>query len=303
MAYEFWKNNFFSIDGFPADVRISKMCRTVQRPLQDKKFFLLGSISLPGFCPTDLPRKPQRHRILSESATIETISQGLSWSSFPQHLSQRQPSQGFADLCRFCSSIDPHRPISIRQRRFRPRPARSRLRPGFHHHRFMLDSFSLGQVSQTKGSCEVAYALRFARKIPTLIYITHGKVHDIKFLDHLYIEPGAIYLMDRGYVDFARLYKIHQSMAFVTRTKRNFNFKRLYSHPVEKSSGLQCDQTIVVINYYAKKDYPEKLRRVRFFDAEKNKHLVFLTNNFSLPALIIAELYRCRWQESFELMI
>jgi hypothetical protein len=103
--------------------------------------------------------------------------------------------------------------------------------------------------------------------------------------------------MDRGYVDFARLYKIHQSMAFfVTRTKSNFNFKRLYSHPIDKSSGLQCDQTIVPMNFYAKKDYPEKLRRIRFFDLEKNKRLVFLTNNFSLPALTITELYRCRWR-------
>jgi hypothetical protein len=160
-----------------------------------------------------------------------------------------------------------------------------------------LTLFPWAKFRKRKGAVKLHTLLDLRGSIPTLIYITHGKVHDIKFLDHLYIEPGAIYLMDRGYVDFARLYKIHQSMAFfVTRTKRNFNFKRLYSHPVEKSSGLQCDQTIVVINYYAKKDYPEKLRRVRFFDAEKNKHLVFLTNNFSLPAQIIAELYRCRWQ-------
>jgi hypothetical protein len=160
-----------------------------------------------------------------------------------------------------------------------------------------LTLFPWAKFRKRKGAVKLHTLLDLRGSIPTLIYITHGNVHDIKFLDHLYLEPGAIYLMDRGYVDFARLYKIHQSMAFfVTRTKRNFNFKRLYSHPVEKSSGLQCDQTIVVINYYAKKDYPEKLRRVRFFDAEKNKHLVFLTNNFSLPALIIAELYRCRWQ-------
>lgn len=160
-----------------------------------------------------------------------------------------------------------------------------------------LTLFPWAKFRKRKGAVKLHTLLDLRGSIPTLIYITHGKVHDIKFLDHLCIEPGAIYLMDRGYLDFARLYKIHQSMGFfVTRTKRNFNFKRLYSHPVDKSSGLQCDQTIVVINFYAKKDYPEKLRRVRFFDTESNKHLVFLTNNFSLPALIIAELYRCRWQ-------
>lgn len=160
-----------------------------------------------------------------------------------------------------------------------------------------LTLFPWAKFRKRKGAVKLHTLLDLRGGIPTLIYITHGKVHDIKFLDHLGIEPGAIYLMDRGYLDFARLYKIHQSMGFfVTRTKRNFNFKRLYSHPVDKASGLQCDQTIVVLNFYAKKDYPEKLRRVRFFDTEINKHLVFLTNNFSLPALIIAELYRCRWQ-------
>ncbi len=103
--------------------------------------------------------------------------------------------------------------------------------------------------------------------------------------------------MDRGYVDFARLYKIHQDMAFfVTRTKSNFNFKRLYSHPIDKLSGFQCDQTIVPVNYYAKEDYPEKLRRIRFLDLEKNQRLISLTKNFSLPALTITELYRCRWR-------
>jgi hypothetical protein len=160
-----------------------------------------------------------------------------------------------------------------------------------------LTLFPWAKFRKRKGAVKLHTLLDLRGSIPTLIYITHGKIHDIKILDHLLIEPGAIYLMDRGYLDFARLYKIHQSMGFfVTRTKRNFNFKRLYSHPVDKSSGLQCDQTIVVINFYAKKDYPEKLRRIRFFDVERNKHLVFLTNNFSLPALIVAELYRNRWQ-------
>ena len=110
-------------------------------------------------------------------------------------------------------------------------------------------------------------------------------------------DPGAIYVMDRGYLDYARLYTIHMSSAiFVTRTKKNFGFSRLYSHRVDRSTGLLCDQTIVLKGFYAKKNYPEKLRRIRYFDTEKNKKLVFLTNNFTLPALTIVELYRCRWQ-------
>ena len=160
-----------------------------------------------------------------------------------------------------------------------------------------LALFPWAKFRKRKGAVKLHTLLDLRGSIPTVIFITHGKVHDIQILDHLRKEPGAIYLMDRGYVDFARLYKIHQSMAFfVTRTKKNFNFKRLYSHLIDKSSGLQCDQTIVPANFYAKKDYPEKLRRIRFFDLEKKKHLIFLTNNFSLPALTITELYRCRWR-------
>jgi hypothetical protein len=160
-----------------------------------------------------------------------------------------------------------------------------------------LTLFPWAKFRKRKGAVKLHTLLDLRGSIPTVIFITHGKVHDLQILDHLRKEPGAIYLMDRGYVDFARLYKIHQSMAFfVTRTKRNFNFKRLYSHLIDKSSGLQCDQTIVPVNFYAKKDYPEKLRRIRFLDPEKKKHLIFLTNNFSLPALTITELYRCRWR-------
>ena len=133
--------------------------------------------------------------------------------------------------------------------------------------------------------------------IPSVVFITHGKVHDVKILDQLAVEPGAIYVMDRGYLDFRRLYRIHQSMGFfVTRAKSNSRFRRLYSNSIDKSTGLRCDQTIVLQGFYAKKDYPERLRRIRFYDAETDKTLVFLTNNFSLPAFTITELYRCRWQ-------
>jgi IS4 transposase len=116
-------------------------------------------------------------------------------------------------------------------------------------------------------------------------------------MDELFWEPGAIYVMDRGYVDFSRLYRIHQDSAFfVTRAKKNFRFQRLYSHPVDKSTGLRCDQTVGLCGFYAQKDYPEKLRRIRYFDVQTNKALVFLTNSFTLPPLTIAQLYRCRWQ-------
>jgi len=160
-----------------------------------------------------------------------------------------------------------------------------------------LSLFPWAKFRKKKGAVKLHTLLDLRGNIPTLVIITHGKVHDVNILDDLIMEPGAIYVMDRGYLDFARLHTIHQCSAFfVTRAKSNFGSKRLYSHPVDKSTGIQCDQTIILKSFYIKKAYPEKLRRIRCFDTEKNKRLVFLTNNFVLPALTIAELYRCRWQ-------
>ena len=160
-----------------------------------------------------------------------------------------------------------------------------------------LSLFPWAKFRKKKGAVKLHTLLDLRGSIPTLVLVTHGKVHDVNILDDLVVEAGAIYVMDRGYLDFARLYSIHQSLAFfVTRAKSNFDFKRLYSHPVDKSTGVQSDQTIVLKNFYPKKYYPEKLRRIRYLDIEKNKRLVFLTNNFTLPALTIAELYRCRWK-------
>ncbi len=160
-----------------------------------------------------------------------------------------------------------------------------------------LSLFPWARFRKHKGAVKLHTLLDLRGNIPTLVVITHGRVHDVNILDDLPMEPGAIYVMDRGYLDFSRLFAIHQSAAyFVTRARKRQNFKRLYSRPVDKSTGLQCDQTIVLCSFYPRKGYPENLRRIRFFDAEKNKRLDFLTNNFTLPAFMITELYRCRWR-------
>jgi IS4 transposase len=160
-----------------------------------------------------------------------------------------------------------------------------------------LALFPWAKFRKRKGAIKLHTLLDLHGNIPSVVIITTGKVHDVNILDQLMIELGAIYIMDRGYLDFSRLYKIHQASAFfVTRTKINFSRIRLYSQPVDKSTGIQCDQVVVLKGYYAKKDYPEKLRRIRYFDSKNNKTLVFLTNNFALPAIMITELYRCRWQ-------
>lgn len=160
-----------------------------------------------------------------------------------------------------------------------------------------LALFPWAEFRKHKGAVKLHTLLDLHGNIPSVVIITTGKVHDVNILDRLLIEPGAIYLMDRGYLDFARLYKIHQSSAFfVTRAKKNFSKRRLYSQPVDKTTGIQCDQIVVLNGHYVKKNYPEKLRRIRYFDSKNNKTFVFLTNNFALPAITIADLYRCRWQ-------
>jgi hypothetical protein len=160
-----------------------------------------------------------------------------------------------------------------------------------------LSLFPWAQFRKRKGAVKLHTLLDLRGNIPTLIIITHGKIHDVNILDELPLEAGAIYIMDRGYLDFGRLYTIHQSSAFfITRAKSNFDFQRLYSLPVDKTTGVQADQIITLQGFYAQKDYPEKLRRIRYFDAPNNKRFVFLSNNFTLPALTIAQLYHCRWQ-------
>ncbi len=160
-----------------------------------------------------------------------------------------------------------------------------------------LSVFPWANFRSTKAAVKLHTLLDLRGNIPTFIHISDGKLHDVNVLDILIPEPGAFYIMDRGYVDFARLYVLSQCLAFfVTRAKTNLKFRRLYSRPVDKSTGVRCDQTVVLTGFYSHKDYPEKLRRIKYHDAETDKTFVFLTNNFSLPALTIARLYRYRWQ-------
>jgi len=160
-----------------------------------------------------------------------------------------------------------------------------------------LALFPWAKFRKHKGAVKLHTLLDLRGNIPTVVIITHGKVHEVNILDQLNFEAGAFYVMDRGYLDFARLYKLHLASAFfVTRARKRFDFQRLYSQPVDRATGVICDQTITLVNPVPRKGYPEKLRRIRYFDAQSNQRLVFLTNNFSLPPLTIAQLYRSRWQ-------
>jgi len=160
-----------------------------------------------------------------------------------------------------------------------------------------LSLFPWAKFQKHKAAIKLHTALDLRGSIPTVIKITDGKIYDTCILDELIPESGSFYIMDRGFLDFKRLYTLNQFMAnFIIRSQKNIKFRRVYSHPVDKSTGLKCDQTIALTGTYTPKYYPDKLRRVRFFDTEKNNHLIFLTNNFILPAYTITQLYKCRWQ-------
>ena len=164
-----------------------------------------------------------------------------------------------------------------------------------------LSLFPWAKFRKKKGAVKAHILLDLRGSIPTFIEITDGSVHDVNILDHITIEPGAIYVMDRGYLDLDRLYAIHQKRAFfITRARKDTAMKRVYSRPVDKSTGLRCDQSVRFKSFYSKKDYPQLIRRIKFIDAETSKTYIFLTNNFELNALLITQLYKERWKvESF----
>jgi hypothetical protein len=160
-----------------------------------------------------------------------------------------------------------------------------------------LALFPWAQFRKHKSAVKVHTLMDLRGSIPCFIRITGGSVHDVNFLDELLIEPGAFYIMDRGYIDFARLYTFAKSMAFfLTRAKTNLDYTRIGYRMVDKTTGLRSDQTILLRGPRTSQQYPVPLRRIRYYDADTDKRLVFLTNNFTLDAITIAKLYKCRWQ-------
>ena len=160
-----------------------------------------------------------------------------------------------------------------------------------------LSVFPWARFRSTKAAIKINTLLDLRGAIPSMIHVTPGDVHEVNWLDDLIFEPGAFYIMDRGYLDFARLYRITQAGAFfVTRAKKGLKFARLYSRPVDFATGVRCDQTVRPTGAASRRDYPAKLRRIKFYDAPNNRTFVFLTNHFELPAATIAALYAKRWQ-------
>ena len=160
-----------------------------------------------------------------------------------------------------------------------------------------LSLFPWARFRKSKAAIKLHTLLDVKSAIPSFIEITDGKLHDVNILDELIPEPGSFYIMDRAYVDFLRLYTLTQCLAyFIIRAKSNLQFRRVYSYHIDRSTGLKCDQTIVLTGFNSAKEYPQRLRRVRYFDQDTELDLGFLTNNFTLPALTIVQLYKCRWK-------
>jgi hypothetical protein len=160
-----------------------------------------------------------------------------------------------------------------------------------------LALFPWAHFRRRKGAVKLHTLLDLRGGIPCFVHVSHGKTHDATVLDHLIIEPGAFYIMDRGYIDFARLHAFTRSMAFfITRAKKGLDFTRRESRPTDRSTGLRSDQTIILVGPLTSQLYPDPLRRVHYRDLDTGKRFIFLTNNFDLPALTVAQLYKCRWQ-------
>jgi len=160
-----------------------------------------------------------------------------------------------------------------------------------------LSVFPWAPFRTTKAAIKLHTLLDLRGNIPSFIHISDGKLHEVNILDQLLPEPGAFYIMDRGFLDFERLPRFHLAQSFfVTRGKSNLRIQRRYSHPVDRTTGLICDQTVMLTSFYSRQNFDTPLRRIRFKDPRTHKTLIFLTNNFAPPALTITELYRCRWQ-------
>ncbi len=160
-----------------------------------------------------------------------------------------------------------------------------------------LSLFPWSHFRLQQGAIKLHTLMDVRGAIPSCVWVTPAKVQEVSMLDHLTPEPGSFYLFDRGYFDFSRLYTLHRALAFfVIRSKKRISFRRLYSQTVDKSTGLRSDQTVVPTVDKALKDYPEKLRRIRFLDTEEQRYFTFMTNNFTVDAITIAHLYKCRWQ-------
>ena len=276
---------------------VSPLRGALWRIVQGQELFLSRALSLHGLCSTDLSRKFARHRSVPARASGQAVSLGIKSRVSRSTLADANESRDWRIYADFAQSL-----IAIARRLYAGESFGVDLKDTV----YALDAstidlclsvFAWAPFRSTKAAIKLHTLLDLRGNIPSFLHISDGKLHDVNVLDLLLPEPGAFYIMDRGYIDFERLYRLHEGKSFfVTRAKSNLKAQRRYSHPVDRSSGLICDQTVVLTGFYLRQVFDTPLRRVRFKDPTTGKRLVFLTNNFILPAFTITELYRCRWQ-------
>ena len=284
-----------TVDELFAAARVQRSRREVQWLLSQSRLFVPRSVLVSGVRGTHVPREPARHRTCLRLGT-EALSRWVSRQGLAEHVGRCQSRARLANLCRLGQ-------VLIRRARSSTPTSRSasswwnRLRARFDDHRLVLELFPWAKFRRRKGAIKLHTLLDLRGAIPCFIHISHGKMHDVNVLDHLPIEPGAFYVIERGCVDFQRLYRFTLAAAFfVTRSKNSLDCTRRTRRKVDKASGLRSDRTIVLAGPKSSRAYPVPLRRIAFYDTEHRRRLVFLTNNFTLPALTVKELYKCRWQ-------
>src|SRR5271165_1892336 len=288
---------FFASCRTDPSATVPPMRGALSRRLQSQGVFVLGSVLVHGVCSTNLSREPTRHRRLFEGALRSTLPPGLPQPCVSQYASRCQRSARLAHLRGSGGAPDQKGETAIFWRANRCRTTTKRLCTRFDHHRSLFEPLSVGTLSLHQAAIKLHTLLDLRGPIPSFVEITDGRCHDVNALDVLVVEPGAFYVMDRGYLDFSRLYTLHQSGAhFVIRAKKDLHFLRYVSQPIDPDTGLCSDHIGRLGGFYSRKDFPDKLRLVRFYDSVQDRRFCFLTNHLLLPALTICQLYKMRWQ-------
>ena len=292
------QNGVWAIDGFHSGARIPSLCGSLSGQPQGQQLFVLGPVSFHGLRAVDLSRESLRDietclRAFGRRLYHLGIRGRVSRSTLAD-ANENRDYRIYADLAQALISVA------------RPLYAGEDFGVDLEQTVYALDATIIerclslcpwARYRPFHAGVKVHTLLDLEGNIPAFITIKPAKIHEIHILDELLPEPGSIYTLDRGYLDFARLYHLHQALAFfVIRSRKTFRFHRLAARPVDKPTGLRCDQTIRLKSFYPAHGYPEPPRRIRYHDGETDKTLVFLTDIFLLPTLTVAQLYRCRWQ-------
>ena len=288
---------FFAVDAPSSADDVPPLRGALCRGAQGQELLVSGSVPVHGLRAADLPRESARYRVEPSSPGGEALPLGDSRQRVPQHLANANATRDWRIYASFAERL-----IGIARGLYAEEPFGVDLAETV----YALDAttidlclsvFPWAPFRSAKAAVKLHTLLDLRGNIPSFIHISDGKMHDVNVLDLLLPEPGAYYVMDRGYLDFERLYHLHEAGSFfVTRAKSNLKAERRYSHPVDRATGLICDQTVILSGFYSHKGFPVPLRRIKYIDPKTHKRLVFLTNQFGLPALSIADLYRCRWQ-------